>query len=330
VSAAARIAALGLSLAAAAAGVIAGAALTTATSVPADAATMESSVEPGGADAVAGRRLAAADAVIADAVPLLVGDSLSARVSVVGLGPAAGPASDLVAADLRTAGATVTSVVVLDDGWIDPALATLRSGLAGQLTGGRGDDSLNTALALAIGGGDADGSSGGSSTVLAALQGAGILTVVEAPGPAVLTPAPTPVLTPVLTPAPTPAPTPSLVVTVFVTSGPVSGDAAAGWSELLSIWRSTVPATAAIAAEYGSEARAGNSSLVVGIRQGPLASAVATVDHAGTGLGRVAVIRAAYRLPQQPVGHYGFLSGAGAELPPAPGTERTSGAGGNG
>ncbi len=265
-------------------------------------------------------RWVATDEVLASVVPVVVTGQLADRdVNVVALTAAALPEAARVATDLRGAGADVAQLTMEAD-WVDPDQAALRTGLTRQLrdsaatgpaatgpaatgpaaTDPSGIDELTRLLARAVSGtSDSD-----DGAVLAALAGAGLLTNVseEAREPR----DPTTVSVLVAPPNRVGRTTPAVAEIE-------------GWVQVVAAWEEVAPAGVLLAEdnEVG-----GQSELLGAVRRGAVVAGtespgVATVDHAATGVGRIAIVRVVARLPDGQSGHYGFLTGttAGAPVP---------------
>lgn len=254
-----------------------------------------------------------ADDVLAQTLPAVVAGSLDGTpIAVMALGDDAVPSADIAAADIEAAGGRVVVRATLGDSWADTGATTLRAGLSRQLRGTdgtRGDgaqadaEALVAMLAAAVTGTPEEPAPGTTrSTVWGVLTGAGLVS-----GP--------------LDPAALPT------VLVLVAPASVPSDAVTGWTSLVAGLAAAQPALLAAPPQDvgdtsdgadstdGADDSTGGDSLVLAVRGSAAGPTVSTVDHAGTGLGRVAVIRAAAGLPDGGRGHYGSLQGAVAGAP---------------
>lgn len=234
-----------------------------------------------------------ADRLLAESLATIAAGSLAGRqVAVLALGPQAEPVADTVAADLAAAGAAVPVRATVDPSWTDPAGAALRDGLTRQLGAEpvRAGDPLAVLLADAVTG---DGAAGASTaTVWGVLTGAGLLAGAP-PGDA--------------------APE----VLVVAAPAAVAPATAAGWTALVAGFAATAPVLLAAPSPQDGAAGAGSGghSLVVDVRESPAGGLLSTVDHADSGVGRLAVLRAAADLPGGDRGHYGSLRGSTSGAP---------------
>jgi hypothetical protein len=250
-----------------------------ATPVPAASAA----APPSGADA---------DRLLAESVPVIVAGSMGGRtVAVLALGEDAVAAADTAAADLAAAGATAPVRATVDASWADPAGAALRDGLARQLGAepAEGVDPLAVLLAAAITG-DGGPAEASPATVWGVLTGAGLLSGVPDSGSA----------------------PEALVVVAPAEAAP---PAVAGWAGLVQSLAASAPVVLAAPSPTGEAAGRPEGSVVVTVRDSPARDLLSTVDHADTGVGRLAVVRTTAALPAGPRGHYGSLRGAASGAP---------------
>lgn len=253
-----------------------------------------------------------ADDVLAGSLPAVVAGTLDGTaIAVMALGDAAVPSADLAAADIEAAGGQVVVRATLDDSWADAGATSLRAGLSRQLGGteGGGDSAgadtaaLVTLLAAAVAGAPEEPAPGITrSTVWGVLTGAGLVA-----GPLDATALPT--------------------ALVLVAPTTVPEDTVPGWTSLVAGLAAATPALVTAPAQEGGDTSIAaadatgadespdGGSLVLAVRGSTAGATVSTVDHASTGLGRVAVIRAAAGLPDGDHGHYGSLQGAVAGAP---------------
>lgn len=241
-----------------------------------------------------------AERVLAESVPAVVAGSLGdVDVTLLVLTDEAAEAAAVLEGDLDAAGATTTGSVVLTEAFVDPAEESLRTGLSGQLgtdgdpaTPGSARDDLADILGRALlaseaTGGTARERAATATTVLGVLSGAGLARgTVEGPADALLVVAP--------------AGFPEADLAAW-------GSAVAGISEVGDV---VLAAPSRAAAEQ-------DPSLVEAVRTSPAGTGLSTVDHADTGLGRVAAVRALAALPSGARGHYGSLRGADSGAPAA-------------
>lgn len=234
-----------------------------------------------------------ADRLLAESLPTIAAGSLGGRqVAVLALGARAQPVADTLAADLAAAGAAVPVRATVEESWPDPAGADLRDGLTRQLGAQpvRSGDPLAVLLAGAVTGAGGPGASPG--TVWGVLTGAGLLSG-DPPG--------------------------GTAPEVLVVAAPaaVGPDAIAGWTALVEGLAVSAPVLLAAPASGGASgpATAGDGSLVVAVRESPTGGLLSTADHADSGVGRLAVLRATADLPAGDRGHYGSLRGATSGAP---------------
>jgi hypothetical protein len=192
----------------------------------------------------------------------------------------------------------VVTHATLGEDWVDPESVELRAGLARQLAGAGADaDALVGLLGAALRGTPEQPAPGSTrSTVWGVLTGAGLVAGALDPGAR-----------------------PTAVV--LTAPAAVEVDALGGWTSLVVGLAATTPVVLAQpgAADPDAAGEAPGASLVVAVRdvvdEDLPAAALSTVDHAGTGLGRVALVRAAAGLPDGEYGHYGSQRGAGSGAP---------------
>jgi hypothetical protein len=252
------------------------------------------------------------DEFLREITPALIGRQLGGRnVVVITLPDADGGTAEEMSAALEQAGARVTGRVDIRDGWADPQRQTSRDEVAARLVafaGGAGPGASTEArLAASLARAcvtavltDAGSTDPAGETVIAELVAADLIqvtgNVAERASEAV-------VIAPAVRDAPAPQPSPSAQPPAEIYLALIAAVDAAGEGSVVT----------------GPASSADGGGLLEAVRDDDeLASAVSTVDTAGTPMGPLSTVLALREQQLGAAGSYGFAKGADLPLPDLP------------